>query len=102
MPLVDYYAYLAQALGCQRRGDAMQLFTTPKGEEVVEQRLVQAGVNLTGPLVVICPGANFGASKCWPPERFAAVADQLVTQHNCAIAISPGPGEEPFRQQDLP
>ena len=76
----------------------MQLFTTPKDDEVVEQRLVQAGVNLTAPLVVICPGANFGASKCWPPERFAAVADHLVAELNCTIAISPGPGEEPLAE----
>lgn len=98
MPLVDYYAYLAQALGCEPPGDAMRLFTTPEDEEVVEGRLASAGVDPTSPLVVICPGANFGASKCWPPERFAAVADRLVTQQGCTIAISPGPGEEPLAE----
>jgi heptosyltransferase-2 len=28
--------------------------------------------------VVMVPGANFGASKCWMPERFAAVAELLA------------------------
>jgi heptosyltransferase-2 len=98
MPLVDYYAYLAGALGCEHPGDALRLFTTPKDDEVVNERLAHTDVDNAAPLVVICPGANFGASKCWPPERFAAVADRLVAQHNCTIAISPGPGEEPLAE----
>jgi heptosyltransferase-2 len=65
---------------------------------VVEQRLQQAGISREQPLVVLCPGANFGASKCWDPVRFAAVADNLVRQRGAAIAISPGPGEEPLAE----
>lgn len=96
MPLVEYYADLAQAIGCEHPGDALALFTTPANDLAVDQRLADAGVESTGLLVVLCPGANFGASKCWPPERFAAVADRLVRQHHATIVISPGPGEEPL------
>ncbi len=96
MPLVDYYAVLAEALGCGHPGDALTLFTTPEADQAVDRRLAEAGVNPAAPLVVLCPGANFGASKCWAPERFAAVADQLVASHGATITISPGPGEEPL------
>ena len=96
MPLVDYYAVLAQALGCEHPGDALTLFTTEDADKAVSRRLEEGGVDSAAPLVVLCPGANFGASKCWAPERFAAVADQLVAIHGVAVAISPGPGEEPL------
>lgn len=104
LPLVEYYAVLAQALDCPKPGDNLQLFTTPAEDQAVMARLTAAGFELAKserqkqPLVVVCPGANFGASKCWSPERFAQVADELVQQHNACIAISPGPGEEPLAQ----
>lgn len=98
MPLVEYYAYLALALGCEHPGDNLRLFTEQGDDEAICARLAEAKVDLTNPLVVLCPGANFGASKCWPAERFAAVADALVQEQGATIAISPGPGEEPLAE----
>jgi heptosyltransferase-2 len=96
MPLVDYYAELAAALGCEHPGDDLTLYTTPACDQAVTERLQREGIEGRQPLVVLCPGANFGASKCWDPARFAAVADHLVRRRGAAIAISPGPGEEPL------
>ncbi|MEP1596370.1 MAG: lipopolysaccharide heptosyltransferase II, partial [Halieaceae bacterium] len=96
MPLVEYYAVLAKALGCEHPGDALTLYTTEDAHQAVSLRLEQEGADPSAPLVVLCPGANFGASKCWAPDRFAAVADQLVASHGVTVAISPGPGEEPL------
>lgn len=96
MPLVDYYAVLAAALGCAPPGDQMQLVTQEADDQHVDKLLTAAGMDQSKPLVTLCPGANFGASKCWAPERFAQVADLLVQEAGAAIAISPGPGEEPL------
>ncbi len=98
MPLVDYYAHLAHALGCEHPGDRMTLFTTQPCDQAVSQRMQPFSYKENQPLVVISPGASFGASKCWDPQRFAAVADQLVDQFDAAIAMAPGPGEEPLAQ----
>lgn len=98
LPLCDYYAVLAGALGMPHPGDALTLYLTDEADTAVEQRLASEGVRPEQPLVVLCPGANFGASKCWFPERFAAVADQLVRRHDAAVVISPGPGEEPLAE----
>ncbi len=96
MPLVDYYAVLAEYLGMPHPGDDLTLFTQPSDDERVRARLVAGGVHNDRQLVVLCPGAKFGASKCWFPERFAAVADRLVAEQGAAVVISPGPGEEPL------
>ncbi|MEM9622361.1 MAG: glycosyltransferase family 9 protein, partial [Pseudomonadota bacterium] len=77
-------------------GDGLRLFVTEQERQSMQARLHSAGIDPRQPFVVVCPGANFGASKCWPPERFAAAADQLVEQHGTHVVISPGPGEEPL------
>jgi len=118
MPLVEYYADLAEAIGCERPGDRLELFTTSDCDESVQRRLGSLGVrpetpspyplpqggrgilesrpNIADrhPLIVISPGAKFGASKCWLPERFAAVADRLIESGNATIIVTCGPGEE--------
>lgn len=96
MPLVEYYAVLAAALGCEPPGDQMQLITQQQDDLHIKMLLLDQGIDPDKPLVTLCPGANFGASKCWVPERFAQVADLLVKEFDATIAISPGPGEEPL------
>lgn len=96
MPLVEYYTHLARAIGCESPGDRLELFTTAGCDQRVDGLLHGHGLASGRPRVVLCPGAKFGASKCWLPERFAAVADALVQRRGAAVIISPGPGEEPL------
>lgn len=35
-------------------------------------------LNLTRPVVALCPGAEFGTSKRWPAENFAKVACEMI------------------------
>ena len=93
MPLVEYLADLAEAIGCERPGDRLELFTTPDCDETVRERLASLGIEDHQPLVVIGPGAKYGAAKCWPPERFAAAADHLIETEDAAVVITCGPGE---------
>ncbi|HEV2447745.1 MAG TPA: glycosyltransferase family 9 protein [Candidatus Sulfopaludibacter sp.] len=46
------------------------------------------------PVVLLNPGAGWGA-KCWPVERYAAVAKALV-ERGFRILINVGPGEQPL------
>jgi heptosyltransferase-2 len=99
MPLVEYYADLAEAVGCERPGDRLELFTTPDCDESIQNRLSALGIADRHPLIVISPGAKFGASKCWLPERFAAVGDRLMESADAALIVTCGPGEEPIARQ---
>ena len=42
--------------------------------------------------VVIAPGASFGASKCWPAESYAELADRIA-QQGLPVILLGGPGE---------
>lgn len=91
---VRYYNELVMTLGCDDPGDRLELATHENDEHRVTERLCSWGIADHHPLVVINPGASFGPSKLWPPERFAEVADRLVTDHNARIVITCGPGEQ--------
>jgi heptosyltransferase-2 len=92
--MVDYYGRLAEHLGCPPPGDRLELFTDPRSDAAVQQRLESLGVAEIRPLVVINPGANFGPAKEWLPERYAAVGDLLAERHGAAVVVTCGPGEE--------
>lgn len=99
MRLVEYYGDLAEAIGCPWPGDRFELFTTHTGDEEAAGRLASWGIADRSPLVVVSPGAKYGAAKCWFPDRFAATADRLVAEHGAAIVITCGPGEEPIARE---
>jgi heptosyltransferase-2 len=99
MPLVEYYADLAEAIGCGRPDHQLELVTTPDAEESIRKRLETLALVERQPLVVISPGAKYGASKCWMPERFAAVTDRLIDTQRAAVLVTCGPGEEPIARQ---
>jgi heptosyltransferase-2 len=41
----------------------------------------------------IAPGASYGAAKCWPPERFALLADRLISECGADVIFFGSPGE---------
>jgi len=91
---VRYYNDLAIMLGCEDPGDRLELTTDEDDEHIVGDLLAGWGVANHHPLVVINPGASFGPSKLWPPERFAALADRLVVERDAVVVITCGPGEQ--------
>jgi heptosyltransferase-2 len=48
------------------------------------------------PLVLLNPGANYGAAKCWPAENFARAADQLIDERGATVLLSGAPKERPI------
>jgi len=56
--------------------------------------LARLGLAEGAAYVACCPGAAFGAAKLWPPERFAAVLDELHARRGWRAVVTGGPGEE--------
>ena len=84
----DYYLGMLAALG----------IAVPKGPlrlSVTSAEAQQAGKTLeNGPWVAVNPGASYGAAKRWFPDRFAAVADQLIEKYQVKIVLTGGTGEQ--------
>ncbi len=99
LPTIEYYLALAEYLGAGRAQPAMELGITP--QEVAEAAGVLAadGALAGAPIVMLVPGANFGSSKCWLPERFAEVADVLADPagpYRARVLLASSPAEMPI------
>lgn len=101
-PILRYYMGLAQYLGSRTRNMKMELFVTDMERQEAVRLLTRVGLDDlpdrpathgAGPLVFINPGAQYGDAKCWLPEHFAAVADQLIEQRGATVLIGGTPRE---------
>ncbi len=99
VPMTRYYNAIARYLGCRDCPSRLELFTTPQEEAVVEQTIIEAGLEPGRPIIVLNPGASFGPAKCWLPERFAEVGDALAREHGAAVFITCGPRETEIARQ---
>jgi heptosyltransferase II len=99
MPMIDYYMEICRYLGLQvpERSKPM-LFITPPLQEKGEALLAGYGVSPSDKVIGLNPGASFGASKCWPVEYFAALAERIQEEMSCKIMLFAGPGEEGIAQ----
>jgi heptosyltransferase-2 len=83
---------LMEVVGAPSLGTQLELFVTEAEQARADALLSARGVPAGAPLVVLAPGASFGASKVWPPERFAAAGDALARE-GLRIALVGAPDE---------
>ncbi len=93
-PMIDYYLSLCHEQGAKEPDRRMELALDPDAVTRLRGKRPN-GLAGSGPLVVLVPGGGFGPSKCWPPKRFARVADALHETHGARIVLSvaPNPAE---------
>ena len=101
-PIVKYYLGLAHYLGSGHRDLQLQLFVTESERREARDVLARSGLDPdlerpgaagASPLIVLNPGAAFGAAKCWKAEYFAALADRLVDDMGATVLLSAAPKE---------
>src|SRR5690349_20307696 len=101
-PIVKYYLGLAAYLGASHRDMKLELFVTESERREADEILERGGVDRAlfrpaacglAPLIMLNPGAQYGAAKCWLPEYFAQLADRLIDDLNATVLISSAPKE---------
>lgn len=75
----------------------LELACGPEQEHAAESLLARAGVTPGAPLALLNPGGN-RASKRWPPDRYAAVADHLVNR-GFTVLVNGSPAEAELVQE---
>lgn len=99
---VNYYLDLLEGwLGEDPRASVptrLRLYISPEEEDWADRFLRKLGIASSG-FVGINPGATYGSSKRWFPERFAAVADELKNQTGSEIVLFGGPTESGIAEE---
>jgi len=95
--VIDYYAKLLEAMGAADRRVEFVLPEKPAASVSAQSLLAEHGID-PDRYAVIIPGSA-QVSKCWPAERFAALADRLGSEHGLAVAATGGRSESPMIEQ---
>jgi heptosyltransferase-2 len=92
-----YYLELIRRVGwIESRGEIapIRLQIPESAREAAEGSLRHAGAKDGVWRCAIAPGASYGAAKCWPPERFASLADRLISECGADVILFGTPGEK--------
>lgn len=93
VPTRDYYLGIARYLGAADPDPTMQVFTTPADDDAAAALLAGAGIDTSDyRLLLLNPGAA-KPEKCWPPQRFAQLADHAAQRHRTVAAVTGTPKE---------
>ncbi len=73
------------ALGMNNQAEVRSVNSIPAPKLTVSQQDVnkvqqQNNLAIDSPIMVLCPGAEFGASKKWPTEHYAQTANHYISQ----------------------
>ncbi len=94
VPMVDYYLEICRRLHLTiDQNTKPRLFISGSLQERGLQLLERYGIGPDDMVIGLNPGAQYGASKCWPPEHFARLAELLEQRWNCRLLLFIGPGE---------
>jgi len=84
---IDFYKHLLQPLGILKSETPPRLYLLENEEEAAKALLYQRGYRSGQALIGINPGAAYGSAKCWPPERFRALAHVFLQDPDLAIVF---------------
>lgn len=94
---IDYYLNLVKKSGFNGMPDLPWLFLDIE-ERNRARRMLK---DLRRPVIALNPGAAYGSSKRWLPERFAEVATRVITELNGSVLLLGGPKETAIAEEIL-
>jgi heptosyltransferase-2 len=110
-PMVEHYLALSALLNddqtesqqLHKQVISPQLNVSTGARQSIETKLQSANIKLSGSgssIKIMCPGAEYGPSKRWPTEHFAALAQELIqTNPNQHIILVGGQGDRQLGEQ---
>jgi len=57
------------------------------GRRGAEEFLAQSGVRCNSLRIAVGAGASYGSAKCWPPSRFAELANRIQSENDAEVIL---------------
>ena len=87
-PMVEHYLALSHLLNDSEQSIHQaiipRLNVSQSARQSVEAKLNKVNINLSEPnaaIYFLCPGAEYGSTKRWPTEHFAALANEIISSN---------------------
>ena len=90
---VGYYCSMLRAVGCPARDRDPVLHLGLGVRKQAAGILKSKGIDSSGFVVGLSPGAVFGSAKRWLPDRFAEIGDRVVERWGASVVVF-GSGRE--------
>lgn len=90
--IVDQNLELLKPLGIMEADREPEMFLSDEDRDYADVMFQSQGLAPKSRIIGIFPGAGW-LSKCWPAERFAAIADLASEELSASAVIFGGPGE---------
>lgn len=84
---VEYYLCILRAMGWEAPNRDPVLYVSERHIDEAKHLLRSHGLEAEDFLVGIGPGAIYGKTKRWPPERFARIGDQAVEKWGAKVLV---------------
>ena len=84
---IYYYLRLLEKLGLFIEKPSINIKLTSKQKEKGKHLLLDKGYELQKTTVGIHPGAAYGEAKCWLPDRYAQLAERLISNDDVQVIL---------------
>ncbi len=98
-PAIDAYLQTAYALGCEPESPTLELATLEADEIAADAVWEKWNLPPGDRVVVLNSSGAYGASKLWPTQYFAQLAQRIATRKGMAVLVTCGPGEREIARQ---
>ena len=105
-PMIEHYLALSHLLNDAEQSTTQvitpHLNISESARNSLQAKLAHAHINAssTSPIYVFCPGAEYGITKRWPTEHFAALTNAILDQDaNHNVILLGGPGDKALANQ---
>jgi len=87
--IVERYLDVVREMGCKVEKVVFPMVITEKEADIATKLMVQAGMDMKNPYVVLAVGANW-PNKRWPTKLYAELVDDLYSKEIIPIVIGGG------------
>jgi heptosyltransferase-2 len=99
IPMTQYYLDICRWLRLKvPQAPRPRLFFSEALRAQSAKLLKRYGITSNDMVIGLNPGAQFGSSKCWPPDYFASLANMISEQWQCKLLLFVGPDEAELGQ----